>query len=146
MTRRALPALITLGLVVITALVLLWMGREPICKCGYVKLWHGETFSSENSQHLSDWYTPSHLLHGFIFYGVAWLLLRRIALGWRLVIATVVATSLNHWNHVGRHHRPPYKLKIHFMLYFRFSKLKRYHEKICDTYYSHLSVSYEFFK
>ena len=90
MARRALPAFITLGLVVVTALILLSMGREPICKCGYIKLWHGETFSSENSQHLADWYTPSHLLHGFIFYGVAWLLLRRIAIGWRLVIATVV--------------------------------------------------------
>ena len=90
MSRRALPALVTLGIVLVTALILLWMGREPICKCGYVKLWHGETFSSENSQHLMDWYTPSHLLHGFIFYGVAWVLLRRIALGWRLVISTLV--------------------------------------------------------
>jgi Protein of unknown function (DUF2585) len=84
---------LALGVIAIAALILLLMGREPICKCGYVKLWHGVTMSSENSQHLSDWYSPSHVIHGFIFYGVLWLVARRWEIGIRLVAATLVEAT-----------------------------------------------------
>ena len=89
-TRQTLPYWITAALVLATAATLLFMGRVPICTCGYVKLWHGQTMSSENSQHLMDWYTPSHLLHGLLFYAALWLVARPVPLGWRLVIATIV--------------------------------------------------------
>ncbi|KQT52031.1 hypothetical protein ASG43_20265 [Aureimonas sp. Leaf454] len=85
--------LLAVGLVAATAAILLGMGRVPICACGTVKLWHGVVVSSENSQHLSDWYSPSHLIHGFLFFFATWLAMRRQLLGLRLCVAIIVEAA-----------------------------------------------------
>lgn len=78
-----------LGLLLTTqAALLAWLGQPLLCGCGYIKIWEGTVFSVGNSQHLSDWYTFSHIIHGFIFYFVVQFLFPRLPFAPRLLLAT----------------------------------------------------------
>ena len=85
--------LAAVAIVAFGAAVLYAIGHPPICTCGTIRLWHGINYSPENSQHLSDWYTPSHVIHGIVFYGGLWLVGRRWPLGVRLLIALALETG-----------------------------------------------------
>ena len=81
---------IAVGALALQALALWALGRVPICSCGYVKLWHGVVLSAENSQHIFDWYSFSHVIHGFIFYWILKKLAPRLPAEARLALTIII--------------------------------------------------------
>ncbi len=90
--RNALLA--SLALIAIAMAIIYAMGHPLICKCGTVKLWHSGRGDSEMSQHIADWYTYSHVLHGVIFYWIISLVAAgRLSVAARLLLAVFIEAS-----------------------------------------------------
>lgn len=81
------------AIVIIQAVTLAVMGRPWICTCGEIKFWHGVVESSGNSQHLTDWYSFSHIVHGLLFYAVLHLLAPNWSLPQRLLAAVAIEVT-----------------------------------------------------
>ena len=90
LTRAAVAAILIASA---AAALLYLMGRPPICTCGDIDLWVGEVNSSRTSQMLSDWYSPSHIVHGFLFYGALSLVARKCPVERRFLGALTIEAA-----------------------------------------------------
>jgi hypothetical protein len=85
-----LPWLAIVIVLVATAYQLRSQGRLWWCSCGYLLLWSGDPWSSDNSQHLLDPYSFTHMLHGFVLCGLLAWLAARLLLAWQLWLAVSI--------------------------------------------------------
>ena len=81
----------TILIPVAAAALLLAMGRPAICTCGTIALW-GKVGPAQ-SQMLADWYSPSHIVHGLLFYALLRLSAPRWPVERRFIVALLVETA-----------------------------------------------------
>jgi hypothetical protein len=91
MTRRSSTVLLALLLFAAAATILIAMGRPPICTCGRLALWGA--VGPTQSQMLADWYSPSHVVHGLLFYAILWAIARRWPVEWRFLAALAIESA-----------------------------------------------------
>lgn len=84
---------IVLGALGLHALFLYVMGQPWMYEGGYIKVWHGAVIDAENSQHLADWYTLSHIIHGILFYAGLTYFFPRLSVVTRLVMALAIESG-----------------------------------------------------
>ena len=90
MTRDTRPYLAALLLTLAMAVIIALMGRNLICDCGTIRLFVADNSSPQVSQQIADWYTPSHIIHGFLFFAVLAWLAPRLSFGWKLALSILV--------------------------------------------------------
>jgi hypothetical protein len=88
---RPKPLFILLAVLAISVAALLAMGRPPICTCGTAELWG--PVGPKQSQMLADWYTPSHVIHGFLFYAALRWLWPRAPLERRFLVSLMIEAA-----------------------------------------------------
>jgi hypothetical protein len=75
------------ALVGLQVAILHGFGQPLIAASGKILLWVGDPRSPDTSQQLTDWYSFSHIIHGFIFFGLLRLFASRLPFAARLLIA-----------------------------------------------------------
>jgi len=88
-----IPVCFACLLVVVQAIVLHLFGQPWVSKTHALMLWAGDVHSAENSQQLTDWYTFSHIIHGFIFYMALWYFFPRLTLWQWLALAVGIEAA-----------------------------------------------------
>jgi hypothetical protein len=86
-----LALVVALAILVVAECIVYSMGHPLFCKCGTIKFWYGTKSGPEQSQQFTDWYTYSHILHGFVLYWLLSLVFRgRLSVAARFVIAALI--------------------------------------------------------
>ena len=92
--RSRVLQIVAAGVIVLLMVVLLKaQGRLFLCACGYVEVWTSDTCSANNSQHLLDPYSFTHILHGVLFFWLIALAFRRMAPGRQLLLALLLEAA-----------------------------------------------------
>lgn len=93
MVNYRILAIIAIIIILLQGIVLFFLSQPLICECGYIKFWEGIVLSPGNSQHITDWYSFSHIIHGLIFYAILWILFPKMPLKYRFLIALSIEAS-----------------------------------------------------
>ncbi len=92
--RSRVLQIVAAGVIVLLMVVLLRaQGRLFLCACGQFEIWTSDTCSANNSQHLLDPYSFTHVLHGVLFFWLIALVFRRMAPGWQLLLALLLEAA-----------------------------------------------------
>lgn len=96
-TRSPLSSLAYVGagatILGLTAAIERAMGRGIWGVSGEPGIWSGDVNSSHNSQYLTDPYSFSHLTHGILFYGLTWMIARKMPRAARALIALAMESA-----------------------------------------------------
>jgi hypothetical protein len=90
MIARHLPWIVIAMVVVGSVVLLRAEGRLWWCACGSSALWVSDAWGPHTSQHFFDPYSFSHIVHGLLLCGLAWLVARKRPFGWQFCLAIVI--------------------------------------------------------
>ena len=91
--RKLWPWLIVAVILAGAVLQLRAQGRLWFCVCGYFLPRSSDAWSADNSQHLLDPYSFTHVLHGFMFWWLLAWALPRVSVSWRLCAAVALEAT-----------------------------------------------------